>query len=103
MSVMTDQAPQSTAPVDGQAVVEVPESQTLVAGHDRCDRCGAQAFIKAVLPAGADSDGVPNRAPEVLLCAHHGRRHMSKLMDVAVRIIDESSFINKEASASSPL
>ena len=103
MTVMTDQAPQSNAPVAGEAVVEVPEKQTLTKHADRCDRCGAQAFIKAVLPAGTDSDGVPNEAPELLMCAHHGREHMPKLKMIAVRIVDESSFINKAASESSPL
>ena len=29
---------------------------------DRCDRCGAQAFYRAVLVSG-----------ELLFCAHHGR------------------------------
>src|SRR5690625_1375505 len=31
---------------------------------DRCDRCGAQAFVRVVLNSG-----------ELLFCAHHGRKH----------------------------
>jgi len=32
---------------------------------DRCDRCGAQAYVRALLPSGL----------ELLFCAHHNRRH----------------------------
>ena len=32
---------------------------------DRCDRCGAQAFVRARLHGGG----------ELLFCAHHGRKH----------------------------
>ncbi len=46
---------------------------------DRCDRCGAQAYIRARLTGGG----------ELLFCAHHGRQHLDKLRDHAV-IHDES-------------
>jgi len=32
---------------------------------DRCDRCGAPAYVRAELPGGG----------ELLFCAHHGRKH----------------------------
>lgn len=32
-------------------------------GADRCDRCGAQAYVRAVLNSGG----------ELLFCGHHGR------------------------------
>ena len=32
---------------------------------DRCDRCSAQAYVRATLHAGG----------ELLFCAHHGREH----------------------------
>nr|WP_313956475.1 hypothetical protein [Dermacoccus nishinomiyaensis] len=47
---------------------------------DRCDRCGAQAFIKAVM-----SEGL-----ELRFCGHHGREHLDKLREVAVEVIDET-------------
>lgn len=59
---------------------------TAVASHaaltaaDRCDRCGAQAYLRVELPAGA----------ELLFCAHHAREHGDKLREVAVRIHDET-------------
>ena len=46
---------------------------------DRCDRCGAQAFIRARLAGDM----------ELLFCAHHGRSHLDKLQDVAEDGIDE--------------
>ena len=46
---------------------------------DRCDRCGAQAFYRAVLVSG-----------ELLFCAHHGREYGDKLAVAAVRIDDRS-------------
>lgn len=46
---------------------------------DRCDRCGAQAYVRARLHAGG----------ELLFCAHHGRQHAPALTDHA-DIHDES-------------
>jgi hypothetical protein len=42
---------------------------------DRCDRCGARALIRAILPGGGD-----------LYCAHHGREHAERLREVALEI-----------------
>ena len=46
---------------------------------DRCDRCGAQAYVRARLHAGG----------ELFFCAHHGREHLPRLRDHA-DITDES-------------
>ncbi|MBG0830602.1 hypothetical protein HS041_22830 [Planomonospora sp. ID67723] len=48
---------------------------------DRCDRCGAQAYIRATLPVGG----------ELLFCAHHGRQHVTVLRDKGADIQDESA------------
>lgn len=55
------------------------ENPTMTAA-DRCDRCGAQAFIKAVM-----SEGL-----ELRFCGHHGRQHLEKLQQVAVEVVDET-------------
>ena len=47
---------------------------------DRCDRCGAQAYIRARLVTGG----------ELLFCAHHGREHLPALMDKALDVLDET-------------
>ena len=59
---------------------------------DRCDRCGAQAYIRARLISGG----------ELLFCAHHGREHLPALMDKTIDIVDETDRL-REASPSSPL
>lgn len=40
---------------------------------DRCDRCGAAATTRAVLPSGG----------ELLFCGHHARKHQIKLRELA--------------------
>jgi hypothetical protein len=47
---------------------------------DRCDRCSAQAFVRVVLPGGAD----------LLFCGHHWTRHEAVLRPQAVEILDET-------------
>jgi len=47
---------------------------------DRCDRCGAQAYLRVELQTGG----------ELLFCAHHAREHGDKLKEVAVTVIDET-------------
>src|ERR671914_2336593 len=46
---------------------------------DRCDRCGAQAYLRVELPGGG----------ELLFCAHHAREHGDKLREIAVSVHDE--------------
>lgn len=48
---------------------------------DRCDRCGAQAYLRVILPSGG----------ELMFCAHHAAAHREKLNQVAARIQDETS------------
>ena len=47
---------------------------------DRCDRCGAQAYVRATMTSGLD----------LLLCAHHFRENEERLREVAASIYDES-------------
>ena len=48
---------------------------------DRCDRCGAQAYIRVTMPTGG----------ELLFCAHHGHAHEEKLRAVSVAFQDDRS------------
>ena len=48
---------------------------------DRCDRCGAQAYVRATLLTGG----------ELLFCAHHGTEYAEKLKTVSAKIHDESA------------
>ena len=47
---------------------------------DRCDRCGAQAYVRATLPSGG----------ELLFCAHHAREHDARLRAMDADIYDET-------------
>ena len=47
---------------------------------DRCDSCGAQAYIAAEV-----------NGSELLFCAHHGRKYEEKLRAVATSWHDETS------------
>lgn len=55
---------------------------------DRCDRCGAQAYVRVELDGGA----------ELLFCAHHAREHEEKLRQVAVAIHDESGRLDESST-----
>ena len=48
--------------------------------QDRCDRCGAQAYVRVLLASGG----------ELLFCAHHGRKYDDGLRKVAQDIHDET-------------
>ncbi len=51
---------------------------------DRCDACGAQAYIAAEV-----------NGHELLYCAHHGRKYEEKLRAVATSWHDETSRLNE--------
>jgi hypothetical protein len=47
---------------------------------DRCDRCGAQAYVRFEFDQGM----------ELLFCNHHATEHGEKIRQVAVAVQDES-------------
>ena len=53
---------------------------TPLSAVDRCDRCGARAYLRAVLPSGG----------ALLFCAHHAREHEAALRAIAVEVQDET-------------
>jgi len=55
---------------------------------DRCDRCGAQAYVRVTLPVG-----------ELLFCAHHSREHADAYASIAVEIQDETDRLHEEHGA----
>jgi ribosomal protein L37E len=56
---------------------------------DRCDRCGAQAYVQVELLCG-----------ELLFCAHHARKHEDAVRDVAIVIHDESDRLTRTPATS---
>jgi hypothetical protein len=47
---------------------------------DRCDRCGAQAYVRTVLGSGS----------ELLFCSHHWHDNEARLREIAVNIHDQT-------------
>ncbi|CAM2731553.1 hypothetical protein [Skermania piniformis] len=48
---------------------------------DRCDRCGAGARVRAVLPGGG----------ELLFCQHHANEHLDRLREIDATIDTDSA------------
>jgi hypothetical protein len=64
-----------------------PERELVVA--DRCDRCGAQAFMQAI-KGGSD----------ILFCGHHGKFHREALEDQGWVVLDSTYKLNEKPSPS---
>lgn len=62
--------------------------QAPLTAQDRCDRCGAQAYVRAVLASGSD----------LIFCSHHHREFAVGLKSAAVAIHDESDRIKSSAN-----
>lgn len=56
---------------------------------DRCDRCGAQAYVRVTLGTGA----------QLLFCAHHAREFEPKLRELSAVIHDETTKLGDTPAA----
>jgi hypothetical protein len=63
--------------------------QTPLNAVDRCDRCGAQAYVRATLLNGG----------ELLFCAHHAKEYSERLKTVAASIQDETDKLVQSPSS----
>jgi hypothetical protein len=66
-----------------------PEQAVLdyrLSAADRCDSCGAQAYIAAEV-----------NGSELLFCAHHGRKYEEKLRAIATSWHDETARLSEPA------
>jgi hypothetical protein len=77
----------STTTTDTGAVDEFASEPQLTAA-DRCDSCGAQAYIRVTVNNG-----------ELLFCAHHGKKHQEKLSAIAHTWHDETARLFEEQRA----
>ena len=66
----------------------VATDRTPLTAADRCDRCGARAYVRVTLSSGG----------ELLFCAHHARQHEDSLRAVAADIQDESNELADSAA-----
>jgi hypothetical protein len=58
----------------------VPITAPTLTLMDRCDSCGAQAFLRATMPSGT----------ALLFCGHHGNAHRPALVVAGADIHDET-------------
>lgn len=77
-----------TEDVKPESVEEAPK-QRVMNLSDRCDSCGAEAFV-----------WVTGISGDLLFCAHHFNRWEDKIREFAFEIIDEREWINKKPTAS---
>jgi len=75
METETQQVPETPeAEAPAQSAQDAP-----LTGHDRCDSCGAQAYVRATLNYG-----------ELLFCLHHATLNKAALEPVTLHWHDES-------------
>ena len=65
---------------EAEVTTAVAPSAAPLSAADRCDRCGAQAYLKVELQSGG----------ELHFCAHHAREHGEKLRQIAANVVDET-------------
>ena len=66
-------------------------TSSALSAADRCDRCGAQAYLRVELQSGG----------ELLFCAHHAREHGDKLREIAANVIDETNKLSDTRASAS--
>lgn len=64
-----------------EATTEEPVNLVLNAA-DRCDRCGARAWVRVTLVSG-----------DLYFCAHHANRHVDALRTQALEVLDEREYM----------
>ncbi len=64
-------------------------AEAALTAADRCDRCGAQAYVRATMGPGL----------ELLFCMHHWRDNEARLREVATSIYDESTRLSDVPAA----
>ena len=68
------------------AMTTTSQVMTTLTAIDRCDRCGAQAYVRVALPTGG----------ELLFCGHHFRDHETPLREAGAAIFDETARLAKK-------
>jgi len=71
---------------------EAGKVRILNAQH-RCDRCGAQAYIRATLRTPSSTSAAVG---QLYFCNHHGREHEAALRPQSTHWLDESRWINRK-------
>jgi hypothetical protein len=59
------------------------DTQRPIAVTERCDKCGAQAMVRAILANG-----------ELYFCGHHARKTGNKLVLNSLQVVDPNGVFN---------
>lgn len=78
----------STQPATDATTIPATVSAPPLTAADRCDRCGAQAYVRVVMPSG-----------HLFFCAHHAREHAPKFTALATHVQDETDRLLAEHGA----
>ncbi len=66
--------------------VNVEEDLDILTANDRCDRCGAQAYVLVIFP----------EDKALMFCSHHWNENSAKLIELAVDIVDETDKLSRK-------
>lgn len=58
------------------------DAAPVLTAADRCDQCGARAWVRVTMTAG-----------DLHFCAHHASKHMDALNAQALEILDERQYM----------
>ena len=67
-----------------------PSTDTSLSLTDRCDHCGARAYVRATLPSGG----------QLLFCGHHGNAHRPALVVAGADLHDETATLTQARESS---
>jgi hypothetical protein len=76
----------------GELVTPTLAPNTPLTAIDRCDRCGAQAYVRVSLLSGG----------ELLFCAHHFAEYRPALEAASAHVHDETSRLGDVAPVATP-
>lgn len=76
----------------GELVTPTLAPNTPLTAIDRCDRCGAQAYVRVSLLSGG----------ELLFCGHHFAEYGPALKAASAHVHDETSRLDEVASFATP-
>lgn len=83
----------TTIPCETESMAVLANDPQPLNALDRCDRCGAQAYIR--FTRAGDGKG------EILFCGHHNREHGKAAAEWATHCRDETSVLAPEDPAAS--
>jgi hypothetical protein len=67
----------------GKITVSADQEFRILSSEDRCDACGSQAYVLVIFP----------EDKALTFCGHHWNKHSSRLVELAVDIVDETGKI----------